>query len=136
MNSEQPKKNTDTEIWRETVGDYYAPSIYKTINNKIGVNVGGTCIEADVREIHGALAIVNGLKTTATQPSQLETLVRRIEKKDKAIKVAIIVLLNHYPKDFEAIFSTTDLNQMLVDTKDVMEESLSVEEIIKEGLFA
>ena len=44
--------NTDTEIWREVDGDFYAPSIFKTQSGSIGINVAGNCIVMDVRAWH------------------------------------------------------------------------------------
>lgn len=34
-------KNTDRELWRETDGDYYSPSIHVTESGGIGINVDG-----------------------------------------------------------------------------------------------
>ena len=45
-------ENSDTEIWRETQGDYYAPSIHVTKDGMIAVNVGGNVFVRDVREWH------------------------------------------------------------------------------------
>jgi hypothetical protein len=44
--------NTDTELWRETPGDYYSDSIYVTKDAGIGINVGGYVIVAPVRRWH------------------------------------------------------------------------------------
>lgn len=48
--------NTDRELWRETPGDYYSPSIHVTKGGGIGINVGGTVIVRPVREWHAAMA--------------------------------------------------------------------------------
>lgn len=37
-------ENTDRELWRETPGDYYSPSVHVTVNGMIGINVGGTVV--------------------------------------------------------------------------------------------
>lgn len=52
MTNETAAKNNDREIWRETPGDYYAPSIHVTETGGIGINVGGTVFVMDVREWH------------------------------------------------------------------------------------
>lgn len=44
--------NTSKEIWRETPGDYYAPSIYAQANGGIGINVGGCVIVMTARQWH------------------------------------------------------------------------------------
>ena len=48
-----PVENTDRELWRQTPGDYYAPSLHVTADGKIGINVGGTVLIADVEIWHG-----------------------------------------------------------------------------------
>lgn len=48
----QAAQNTDTEIWHETSGDFYSPSIHVTNKGAIGINVGGTVIVKDVRKWH------------------------------------------------------------------------------------
>lgn len=44
--------NTDREIWRETPGDYYSPSIHVTAEGGIGIDVGGLVIVMDVYDWH------------------------------------------------------------------------------------
>ena len=46
------EKNTDREIWRETEGDYYSPSIHVTEAGGIGINVGGYVFVKSVQEWH------------------------------------------------------------------------------------
>lgn len=46
--------NTDRELWRETEGDYYSPSIHVTEGGGIGIDVGGTVIVKPLREWHRA----------------------------------------------------------------------------------
>lgn len=47
---EQAVQNTDREIWRQDLKDpldpsnFYAPSVHVTVNNGIGINVGGTVV--------------------------------------------------------------------------------------------
>jgi hypothetical protein len=45
-------ENTDKEIWREIPDDYYAPSIFVTAQNTIGINVGGSVHVKHVHEWH------------------------------------------------------------------------------------
>ena len=45
-------KNTDVEIWREILDDYYSPSIHVTKKGGIGINIGGRAIVMDVRTWH------------------------------------------------------------------------------------
>ena len=46
-------KNTDKEVWREDKKDprdpdnYYSPSVHITIDNKIGINSGGSGVVAN-----------------------------------------------------------------------------------------
>jgi len=49
----QPSKNTDTELFRETEGDYYSPSLHETKDGKIGIDVGAHVIVKSLREWHG-----------------------------------------------------------------------------------
>ena len=44
--------NTDRELWRETDGDYYAPSIHVTTGGGIGIDVGGFVIVKPIRDWH------------------------------------------------------------------------------------
>lgn len=48
----QTAANTDREIWRETPGDFYSPSIHVTEDGAIGINVGGTVIVRRLDEWH------------------------------------------------------------------------------------
>jgi len=52
MSNEGPFKNTDREIWRETPGDYYAPSIHVTEGGGIGIDVSGWVMVLPVRTWH------------------------------------------------------------------------------------
>lgn len=51
---DRPCQNTDTEIWRERRGDYYADSIHVTQSGGIGIDCGGHVIVAPVRHWHDA----------------------------------------------------------------------------------
>lgn len=44
--------NTDKELWRERVGDFYSPRIHVTQNGHIGIDVGGRVIVLDVHTWH------------------------------------------------------------------------------------
>jgi hypothetical protein len=55
-----PAANTDRELWRETPGDYYSPSIHVTAQGGIGINVGGTVIVRSVRDWHALATEANG----------------------------------------------------------------------------
>lgn len=46
--------NTDKEIWRRKVGDYYSPSIHVTEQGGIGVNCHGHVIVAPIEKWHFA----------------------------------------------------------------------------------
>lgn len=65
--------NTDVELFRDGDGDgngmsYYEPSLYKTINGRIGINVGGTVFENTLTEWHAlALADVGGIEAVYRQ---------------------------------------------------------------------
>lgn len=61
INSEHERQcqNTDRELWRETEGDFYAPSIHVTQDGKIRIKVGGLVITKSLREWH-ALAVRAG----------------------------------------------------------------------------
>ena len=45
-------ENTDRELWRETPGDYYSPSIHVTAQGAIGIDCGGTVYVKPVRVWH------------------------------------------------------------------------------------
>lgn len=44
------KRNTDKQIWRETPGDYYSPSIHVTEGGGIGLQVSGNVIVLPVQK--------------------------------------------------------------------------------------
>ncbi len=52
MNMEIPQKNTDIELFREERGNYYSPSLFVTIDGKIGINVGGSVFIMTLSEWH------------------------------------------------------------------------------------
>lgn len=60
--TDQAAANTDRELWRERPGDFYADSLLVTINNGIGLNVGGTVIVKPIREWHKEGAKAEKLK--------------------------------------------------------------------------
>jgi hypothetical protein len=63
--SEQPKINTDRELWRgpdEGNGDYYADSIHVTASGAIGINCGGLVIVRPLREWHTSAAELSRAK--------------------------------------------------------------------------
>lgn len=45
-------QNTDREIWRETPGDYSAPSIHVAAEGGVGIDVAGRVFVMDVRDWH------------------------------------------------------------------------------------
>jgi UDP-2,3-diacylglucosamine pyrophosphatase LpxH len=47
-------RNTDKEIWREIIEDYYSDSIHVTETNGVGINCHGHVIVAPIREWHKA----------------------------------------------------------------------------------
>ena len=47
-------KNTDKEVWRAKVGDYYSPSIHVTECGGIGIDCHGHVIVASIEEWHKA----------------------------------------------------------------------------------
>ena len=49
---ENAAQNTDKEIYREDVGNYYSDSIHVTEHGGIGINCGGTVIVKTIREWH------------------------------------------------------------------------------------
>jgi len=53
-------QNTDIELWRESPDDYYSPSIHVTQERKIGINVGGHVIVADIRQWHKSMLAIKG----------------------------------------------------------------------------
>jgi hypothetical protein len=52
MTMDGPAENTDREIWRETPGDFYSPSIHVTKEGGIGMDVGGHVIVMDIYGWH------------------------------------------------------------------------------------
>jgi len=44
--------NTDKEIWRKIKGDYYSPSIHITLDNKVGINIGGCVFVMSIEKWH------------------------------------------------------------------------------------
>jgi hypothetical protein len=70
--------NTDRELWRETEGDYYAPSIHVTEHGGIGIDIGGTVVVRPIREWH-ALAT-----RTPAPSSDIEELVEAFRKAEAA----------------------------------------------------
>lgn len=67
--TDQPKQNTDRELWREVAGDYYSPSIHVTQDGRIGINVGGLVIVRTLREWH-ALAVSADLEFRSSRTSE------------------------------------------------------------------
>jgi hypothetical protein len=66
-----PCQNTDRELFRETEGDYYAPSLHVTQSGGIGINVGGTVYVKPLREWHKLAGGMVGLSTpSATEPTR------------------------------------------------------------------
>ena len=61
----EAKKNTDREIWRELLHDYYSDSIFVTENGLIGINCAGSVIVLPVRQWHRLAKI----KETGAQPN-------------------------------------------------------------------
>ena len=45
-------KNTDREIWRKVLDDYYSPSIHVTVDGKIGINCHGLVCVMPVEKWH------------------------------------------------------------------------------------
>lgn len=56
--------NTDKELWRETPGDFYSPSLHVTAAGGIGINVGGFVAVMPLREWHKLARRVASLETT------------------------------------------------------------------------
>lgn len=52
MTQNDPKQNTDTELYREEPKDYYANSIFVTEDGRIGMDVGGLVIVKPIAEWH------------------------------------------------------------------------------------
>lgn len=65
--SEQPMKNTDTELFREIPEDAMSNSLHKTADGRIGINVGGYVFVKPLTEWH-RLAEEDRLRAVA--PSQ------------------------------------------------------------------
>lgn len=54
MITDKAYKNTDREIWRESIGGYYNNSIHVTEQGAIGINCGSHVIVAPVEKWHEA----------------------------------------------------------------------------------
>lgn len=52
MTLDDPTLNTDTELYREELKDYYANSIFVTEDGRIGMDVGGLVIVKPIAEWH------------------------------------------------------------------------------------
>lgn len=52
---DQAVENTDRELWRETPGEAFSPSIHVTQAGGIGINVGGTVFVQPVRHWHALI---------------------------------------------------------------------------------
>ena len=60
-----PKQNTDKELYRESEGDYYSPSLHVTKDGLIGINVGGSVHVMRLRDWHErAQAFIIKIETT------------------------------------------------------------------------
>jgi hypothetical protein len=72
---QQAAQNHDVEIWRQTPGDYYSPSIHKTKEGAIGINVGGYVYVKDVREWHRlageSLRVIEEAKDAVVEAARL-----------------------------------------------------------------
>ena len=54
--SDEPVQNTDREIWRETPGDFYSPSVHVTADGRIGIcNAGTVCVRTTKEWIESAI---------------------------------------------------------------------------------
>lgn len=84
-----PCQNTDREIWRERIGDYYANSIHVTSNNGIGIDCGGTVIVAPLHKWHRAGQLLFGFDSSLA--NWRRKLAMWLLKADKPIK--------HLPKE-------------------------------------
>ena len=91
---QHPAKNTDRELWRESDGDYYSPSLHVTESGAIGMNVGGSVIVMRIRDWHAlARQLAEAQQRIAAAEIKLERCHRyeqeltqeiRDEKKQKA----------------------------------------------------
>jgi hypothetical protein len=67
-------ENTDTELFREPKGDlpgdYYAPSLHKTRDGRIGINVGGIVYVLSLREWHDAAMTMELVSDVVTDPKK------------------------------------------------------------------
>lgn len=64
--SDQPRENTDRELWREPDkgnGDFYSDSIHVTKEGGIGINVGGHVIVMPLQWWH-RLAVADNIRRT------------------------------------------------------------------------
>ena len=65
-------KNTDRELWRETEGDFYAPSIHVTESGSIGMNVGGSVVVMPIYEWHALAFAADKAALAAARDAALE----------------------------------------------------------------
>jgi hypothetical protein len=65
--SDEACENTDVELWRETLDDYYSNSIHRTKSGSIGINVGGTVHVMPLEKWHS----LAGGKYKMTDPKKL-----------------------------------------------------------------
>lgn len=75
--------NTDRELWRETEGDYYAPSIHVTEQGGIGITVSGDTAVRSIREWH-ALSRTPPLSS----PEQIADLIDKVILKARCFEAA------------------------------------------------
>jgi hypothetical protein len=68
MKNNGATKNTDHEIWRECVGDYYSDSIFVTEGGGIGINCDGHVIVRSVEEWHRLANITHPAMKTIAKP--------------------------------------------------------------------
>lgn len=84
--TEQTAANTDREIWRETPGDYYSPSIHVTEGGGIGINVGGTVIVRPVRDWHDTSWYEREFDATpVTEEFAKSVAVQRVDQGDRVV---------------------------------------------------
>lgn len=62
MTEDSAKSNTDTELWRERLDDFYADGIHVTRHGGIGINVGGLVIVRSLKQWHESIQEVERLK--------------------------------------------------------------------------
>ncbi len=79
----EPVENTDKEIWREIADDYYAPSIFVTEQNSIGINVGGYVYIKTVEEWHKQANRIEELEKIIREGIQAFGAIQEQQLKDK-----------------------------------------------------